>query len=231
MSVARSRAGRSRGAEPSGAGLNQLHVRAMRTLLEVEGIVHPSSANAATRPPGIGSNSLESKLSELDSALATMEQLIPTERRPQKRDIWKKKLESLRQRCALLRSEADRRRRGMNRRAFEEQQRQELFGNVSREDHVINMGLADQHDSLMRSNNMVDDLLTLGGTTVKSLVGQRKMLKGAHRKLLDMANKLGLSGSLLRLIERREWVDAIITYGCMIFTLAFLYGLWWYMGK
>ena len=109
----------------------------------------------------------------------------------------------------------------MNRRAFEEQQRQELFGDMSREDHVINMSMADQHDSLMRSTQMTDDLLSLGKTTLGSLSGQRKMLKGAHRKLLDMANKLGLSGSLLRLIEKREWVDAVITYGCMIFTLIF----------
>ena len=233
MSVARSRRVQSNhaansAATPGGAGLNQLHIRAMNTLREVETMVHPGGA---TRPPALGPASLEAKMSELDSALATMEQLIPTERRPQKRDIWKKKLESLRHRCALLRTEADRRRRGMNRRAFEEQQRQELFGDMSREDHVINMSMADQHDSLMRSTQMTDDLLSLGKTTLGSLSGQRKMLKGAHRKLLDMANKLGLSGSLLRLIEKREWVDAVITYGCMIFTLIFLYGLWRYVGS
>ena len=217
-----------------GAGLNQLDVRAKRILLDIDRAAHhPLNArNASMRPPPVGANkktdddTVEAKLSVLDSVLGSMERLIPTERRPEKRDIWKKRLQSLRQRCALHRVECDRRKRAINQRDFEERQRMELFGDASEKDHVINMTLAGEHDSLMRSNQMADDLISLSRSTIESLEKQGTSLRGAHRKLLDMANTLGLSSALLRVIEKREWVDALITYGCMVFTLVFIYVLY-----
>lgn len=47
-------------------------------------------------------------------------------------------------------------------------------------------------------------------------------------KLLDIANRLGLSSSLLRVIERRDTVDFWIVIGGMIVTLLFLYGCYVY---
>lgn len=43
-----------------------------------------------------------------------------------------------------------------------------------------------------------------------------------------MANRLGLSSSLLRVIERRDTVDFWIVIAGMIFTLLFLYGCYVY---
>lgn len=42
-------------------------------------------------------------------------------------------------------------------------------------------------------------------------------------KLLDIANRLGLSSSLLRVIERRDTVDFWIVLAGMLVTLVFLY--------
>ena len=49
------------------------------------------------------------------------------------------------------------------------------------------------------------------------------MVQNVRTKLLDVANWLGLSSSLLRVIERRDTVDFWIVMGGMFVTLAFLF--------
>lgn len=41
-------------------------------------------------------------------------------------------------------------------------------------------------------------------------------VQSAHRKLLDTLNSVGLSDSLLRVIERRQTLDKWIVYGGMV---------------
>uniref|UniRef100_A0A803MPA6 Uncharacterized protein n=1 Tax=Chenopodium quinoa TaxID=63459 RepID=A0A803MPA6_CHEQI len=48
----------------------------------------------------------------------------------------------------------------------------------------------------------------------------------AHRKLLDVLNTVGLSNSVLRLIERRNRVDTWIKFAGMILTFVVLIMLW-----
>jgi len=64
----------------------------------------------------------------------------------------------------------------------------------------------------------IDDLLGSGHTILDSLRGQRSTLKSAHKKVLDVMNTLGLSNTVMRLIERRTYQDKFILYGGMIFT-------------
>lgn len=41
-------------------------------------------------------------------------------------------------------------------------------------------------------------------------------MQSAHRKLLDTLNSVGLSDSLMRVIERRQTLDKWIVYGGMV---------------
>ena len=41
-------------------------------------------------------------------------------------------------------------------------------------------------------------------------------LQAAHRKMLDALNSVGLSDSLLRVIERRQRLDKWLVYGGMV---------------
>ena len=43
----------------------------------------------------------------------------------------------------------------------------------------------------------------------------RERLKGAQRRALDVLHTLGLSDTVMRLIERRQSRDKLITYGGM----------------
>lgn len=59
----------------------------------------------------------------------------------------------------------------------------------------------------------------VGSTILESLRSQRYTLKGAHRRVVDMANTLGLSNTTMRLIERRISEDKLILIGGMLVTI------------
>ena len=50
----------------------------------------------------------------------------------------------------------------------------------------------------------MNDLLAQGSTMLGDLRDQREMIKGFRRKLVDIAGVLGMSGTVMRLIERRQ---------------------------
>ena len=49
-----------------------------------------------------------------------------------------------------------------------------------------------------------------------------------NRKMLDIGNKIGLSNSTMRMIERRDATDAYLVFGGMIITLLVLYFLYFW---
>ena len=48
---------------------------------------------------------------------------------------------------------------------------------------------------------------------------RRPVLQGAQRRVFDMMNVLGVSSSLLRMIDRRHIGDKMLVYGLMLFTI------------
>nr|CAD7259693.1 unnamed protein product [Timema shepardi]CAD7568078.1 unnamed protein product [Timema californicum] len=71
---------------------------------------------------------------------------------------------------------------------------------------------------LQNANHGVDDMLKSGAGILENLRDQRSTLKGAHRRLYDIANTLGLSNTTMRLIERRAYQDKFILLGGMLVT-------------
>lgn len=111
------------------------------------------------------------------------------------------------------------------RRRQEESEREELLSrrfthNPSDQDTAIIIDHSLQHNmSLQNANRGVDDMLVSGVGILESLRDQRNTLKGAHKRILDIANTLGLSNTVLRLIERRAFQDKFILFGGMLFTM------------
>lgn len=85
------------------------------------------------------------------------------------------------------------------------------------------------HQGLQNSHRQVDDLLSHGSSILSNLRDQRGVLKGVHKKILDVANTLGLSNTVMRLIERRTTQDKFILYGGMILTLVIMFMIWKYL--
>lgn len=83
---------------------------------------------------------------------------------------------------------------------------------------AINIDYSVQHqNSLQNSHRGVDEMLHTGENVLDSLRSQRMTLKGAQKRIMDMANTLGLSSHTMRLIEKRASEDKVILIlGCVI---------------
>ncbi len=57
-----------------------------------------------------------------------------------------------------------------------------------------------------------------GENLLENLKNQTSMLKDVKRKILSVANTLGLSNTLIRMIDRRNISDRYILFGGMIIT-------------
>jgi Golgi SNAP receptor complex protein 2 len=88
-----------------------------------------------------------------------------------------------------------------------------------------------ERSSVTHSGMMVDELTALAGSVKGSLRDQRTVLKSAHKKVLDVASTLGLSNTVMRMIERRTMADKILVFGGMVVMLAFLGLLYAYFGR
>ncbi|KAK6167772.1 hypothetical protein SNE40_021724 [Patella caerulea] len=84
------------------------------------------------------------------------------------------------------------------------------------------------HTSLQNANKGMDDLIGSGSGVLQNLREQRVSLKGVHKKMLDIANTLGLSNTVMRMIERRTSQDRIILFAGMIITCVIMYLVWKY---
>lgn len=76
----------------------------------------------------------------------------------------------------------------------------------------------EHHNKLENTNRYMDDLLGQGSSILENLREQRWTLKGAKKKMLDVMNTLGMSNTVIRLIEKRAEGDKIILIGGIIFT-------------
>lgn len=73
------------------------------------------------------------------------------------------------------------------------------------------------------SERNLDDFITQGRSALQNLVEQRHLLKSTQRKMLDAANTLGLSRTVIHFIERRSTQDKWIFFACCLLSVI---GMW-----
>lgn len=97
-------------------------------------------------------------------------------------------------------------------------------------DTSIMIDAALQHDQRLNlAGRNIDEIISTGSSILSNLRDQRGMLKGVQRKVLDIINVLGLSNTVLRLIERRSGQDKVILFGGMILTCIVMFLVWQYL--
>jgi Golgi SNAP receptor complex protein 2 len=64
----------------------------------------------------------------------------------------------------------------------------------------------DEHTFLQNTETRLDEFLAQGREVLDNLVDQRNILKGTQRRILDVANTLGLSRDVIGWIEKRRCV-------------------------
>ncbi|KAJ3600438.1 hypothetical protein NHX12_031421 [Muraenolepis orangiensis] len=92
-------------------------------------------------------------------------------------------------------------------------------------DETLNM-----NSNLHNAHRGMDDLLGSSSSILNGLRDQRGALKGTHKKMLDVANMLGLSNTVMRLIERRATQDKLIMVGGMLLTCLVIFLVIRYLG-
>ena len=80
------------------------------------------------------------------------------------------------------------------------------------------------------ASNSVDQYINLGRTALNELYEQRDLLKSTQRRMLDAANKLGLSATVIRFIEQRSITDKYILYVGILLSCLIMYFVVVYLG-
>ncbi|EOD28410.1 hypothetical protein EMIHUDRAFT_253095 [Emiliania huxleyi CCMP1516] len=169
---------------------------------------------------------ISQNLNALARELHELERLLPGERNS---TIWRRKIvelqeESRSQRAALTRFTSSARQQQREAAAEERDALFERRRHNGGDQHAIAMdGLLDESKRIREADSQLDAFIGNGYAVLEALGQQRSALKGIERKVLDLANTLGVSNSVMRVIERRQLVDKAIVYGGMLLTLWLLW--------
>ncbi|KAH7643319.1 Golgi SNAP receptor complex member 2 [Dermatophagoides farinae] len=100
-------------------------------------------------------------------------------------------------------------------------------------DTQIDLGVQEyfdqEHNKLGGFNRHVDEMITTGSTVLSTLRQQRSMLKNTRKNLLDTLNSIGLSNSVMRLIEKRHIGDKFVLFGGMTLMTILMFLIWFYL--
>lgn len=95
---------------------------------------------------------------------------------------------------------------------------------TANEDTSIYIDASLHHNTKLNdASRNLGDIIDSGSLALTNMKEQRMTLKGAHKKILDIANTLGLSNTVMRLIERRSYQDKYILFGGMFVTCVIMY--------
>mmetsp|Transcript_9991 Transcript_9991/g.16083 ORF Transcript_9991/g.16083 Transcript_9991/m.16083 type:complete len:216 (-) Transcript_9991:38-685(-) len=169
---------------------------------------------------------------ELGNRIRYLQMLAQQEGRG-RREMWIGRIEGLADSHMTIEKALTRLETSHQRRVRNSQMRDKLFGSPEERAAMSAQYNAYQtyqqnQESLHRSNEEADRILETGRATLENLRNQGSILKSAHRKVLDVANTLGLSNSLIKMIERRENMDKILVFAGMSVSLLVLFILYYY---
>ena len=122
------------------------------------------------------------------------------------------------------------------RRLNEQKEREDLMRRVTDDEGF--RSLVGEYDadsgamkSVRRSGSMVDEWLEQGASVLGNLSEQSATLRNVKRKVFSLLDKMGVSSSLLRVIDRRQRLDAILVYGGMFATVLILFIVWMFFSR
>mmetsp|Transcript_8281 Transcript_8281/g.18510 ORF Transcript_8281/g.18510 Transcript_8281/m.18510 type:complete len:223 (+) Transcript_8281:91-759(+) len=217
--------------ETDKADLSELYQKALSTKTDLEKDLEKFRQESKTGSP---STALQQRLSALSAEFSRLVESVRQEaseaKDKSKKASWDRKVEKLEEAERQIQGELEKSLGQFFRRTKAEEDRKALFGDKDGKKAQSEDGMQSQLNERKRleeSNNMLDDIIGQGRSVLDNLIGQNKMLKNARRKLLDAANIMGVSASLVGVIDRRQTTDKLLVYGGMAFTLFLLLSLWY----
>jgi Golgi SNAP receptor complex protein 2 len=197
--------------------------RVKRLAVEVQEAL---SAAAASSPSTASWDGTEAQMRALERSVRSLRG--QAQQQGARRGVWASKVRSLAEDYEYMKSDRDEIARKRSSVASYATQRAALFGDADLEGgggatasdvrHYAN-----ERSSIDRSGRMVDEYISTANLSINSLRDQGSALKQAQRRLLDIGNSLGISKSLLGVIQTRAFWDKVMVYGGMVATLVMLF--------
>lgn len=235
----------SGGGGGGGATLSEMYQSARRLLLSArDGVARverlasaPTSSSYSSAPLVVGGGApdpavaegVRREVAQIQGLCAQMDRLWRSIPAKGQRDLWKRKVEQLSEEVDSLKETLDRHTLRQKKRILEAKERAELFERANGESsHVLRIfdDEAQAMQSARSSSRMLEEAYETGVAILHKYADQRDRLKSAQRKALDVLNTVGLSNSVLKLIERRHRVDKWIAYAGMIITVVVMIAFW-----
>jgi golgi SNAP receptor complex member 2 len=110
-------------------------------------------------------------------------------------------------------------------------QKKDLFGGADLEGGTMRDAVIAESKSLDNSTRMMNDYIASGKETLGNLLSQRERLKSVQRKVFDILNYLGLSNTIIKNVERRDFVDKWLVFVGMLFILLLIGVIYFYFRK
>ncbi|KAJ1634612.1 hypothetical protein T492DRAFT_864803, partial [Pavlovales sp. CCMP2436] len=132
-----------------------------------------------------------------------------------RRGAWRKKLRQLQDNSSGLRAALEKFATKTFRNQREADERKDLLQRRNAAGHTaIEMSsLSRETRAFDEASFALDNLNRHGESVLLGLHSQRHVLNASRRKLASIFDTLGLSNSLLRLIERRQLMDRLLVFG------------------
>merc|ERR1711953_19345 len=101
------------------------------------------------------------------------------------------------------------------------------FNSHTNKQTTVDMGLI-HNDKLNKATANMDNIIGNANSVLDSMYSQRDSLKGIKGKMMNIANQLGMSQTVMRLINKRSDQDRLILWGGMFLTTFILFIIWKY---
>uniref|UniRef100_A0A3P8TJA3 Golgi SNAP receptor complex member 2 n=1 Tax=Amphiprion percula TaxID=161767 RepID=A0A3P8TJA3_AMPPE len=175
-------------------------------------------------------NELQARIDQIFNHLERLE-ILASKEPPNRRQNAKLRVDQLKYDVQHLRTALQNFQHRRYAREAQDREREELMSRTFTTNLATTLYPTLQLNSnLHNAHRGMDDLLGSGSSILNGLRDQRSTLKGTHKKMLDVANMLGLSNTVMRLIERRATQDKFIMIGGMLLTCVFMFLVIRYLG-
>ncbi|KAL9843256.1 putative GOSR2/Membrin/Bos1 [Arabidopsis thaliana] len=199
-----------------GGSLSDVYSSAKRILLKArDGIERLERFESSSMDSPDLASSVKRDITEVRSLCSNMDTLWRSIPVKSQRDLWRRKTEQVGEEAEYLNLSLEKYMSRNQRKMLEAKERADLLGRASGEGaHILQIfdEEAQAMSSVKNSKRMLEESFSSGVAILSKYAEQRDRLKSAQRKALDVLNTVGLSNSVLRLIERRNRVDTWIKY-------------------
>ncbi|KAJ4952233.1 hypothetical protein NE237_029065 [Protea cynaroides] len=187
-----------------------------------------SSSSTGLDSPDL-SFSIKKDIGQIQSLCVEMDRLWRSVASKPQRDLWKRKVEQVAEEADSLKESLDKHLLRHQKRMQEAKERAELLNRANGDSACVLRIFDDEAQAMQSARNSsrsLEEAYSTGVAILSKYAEQRDTLKRAQRKALDILNTVGLSNSVLKLIEKRNRIDRRIKYTGMVLTVIVVYAFW-----